>query len=164
VLLGTYKGTGGIARGLELQTDGVSRWTISTAGNLIAATDNSYDIGLISSFRPKNIYASGGIVCSSLLVTSLGGNGFSTSGGGYIIFTAASKLRLAGPTDATGGSLLLDTADMIQVRNLANTAPGFIQGKLRTDTAYTGTTVVPTGFITLYDSTGTAYKVPCVAA
>jgi hypothetical protein len=164
VLLGTYKGTGGIARGLEFQTDGVSRWTISAAGNLIAATDNSYDIGLISSFRPKNIYASGGIVCSSLLVTSLGGNGFSTSGGGYIIFTAASKLRLAGPTDATGGSLLLDTADMIQVRNLANTAPGFIQGKLRTDTAYTGTTVVPTGFITLYDSTGTAYKVPCVAA
>jgi hypothetical protein len=32
VLLGTYKGTGGIARGLELQTDGVTRMTIATNG------------------------------------------------------------------------------------------------------------------------------------
>jgi hypothetical protein len=39
-----------------------------------------------------------------------------------------------------------------------------IQGKLTTDTAFNATVVTPTGFITLYDSTGTAYKVPCVPA
>jgi hypothetical protein len=52
----------------------------------------------------------------------------------------------------------------LQARLADDSAFAPIQGKLTTDTAYTGTTVVPTGFITLYDSTGTAYKVPCVAA
>jgi hypothetical protein len=32
VLLGTYRGTNGVARGLELQTDGVTRMTIATNG------------------------------------------------------------------------------------------------------------------------------------
>jgi hypothetical protein len=52
----------------------------------------------------------------------------------------------------------------LQTRLADDSAFAPIQGKLTTDTAYTGTTVVPTGFITLYDSIGTAYKVPCVAA
>ena len=39
VLLGTYKGTGGIARGLEFQTDGVTRMTINAAGTLVSATN-----------------------------------------------------------------------------------------------------------------------------
>ena len=34
-----------------------------------------------------------------------------------------------------------------------------IQGKLTTDNAYTAGTVVQTGYVTIYDSTGTAYKV-----
>jgi hypothetical protein len=36
VLLGTYKGTGGIARGLEFQTDGVTRLTIAAGGAMTA--------------------------------------------------------------------------------------------------------------------------------
>ena len=39
-----------------------------------------------------------------------------------------------------------------------------IQGKLTTDTDYTATVVTPTGFLTLYDAQGIAYRVPCVAA
>ena len=35
VLLGTYKGTGGIARGLELQADGTTRMLITAAGAII---------------------------------------------------------------------------------------------------------------------------------
>ena len=49
VLLGTYKGTGGIARGLEFQTDGVTRMTLSTTGGLAfnnnGTTDASSGIG-----------------------------------------------------------------------------------------------------------------------
>jgi hypothetical protein len=50
----------------------------------------------------------------------------------------------------------------LQARLADDSAFTNIQGKLTTDTAYTATVVVPTGFLTLYDSTGTAYRVPCV--
>jgi hypothetical protein len=36
---------------------------------------------------------------------------------------------------------------------------GFIQGKLQTDNAYVAALVVPTGYILIYDSAGTPYKV-----
>ena len=49
----------------------------------------------------------------------------------------------------------------LQVRLADDTAFAPIQGKLTTDTAYTGTVVAATGYITIYDSTGTAYRVPC---
>jgi hypothetical protein len=48
-----------------------------------------------------------------------------------------------------------------QCRNLSDNAFRAIQGQLTTDTAYTATTITPTGFLTIYDSTGTAYKVAC---
>ncbi|CAB4172654.1 hypothetical protein UFOVP934_40 [uncultured Caudovirales phage] len=50
----------------------------------------------------------------------------------------------------------------LQARLADDSAFTNIQGKLTTDTAYTAGTVVPTGYITLYDSTGTAYRVPCL--
>lgn len=37
-----------------------------------------------------------------------------------------------------------------------------IKGKLTTETNYTAGAIVPTGYLTLYDATGTAYRVPCV--
>lgn len=49
----------------------------------------------------------------------------------------------------------------LQVRLADDSAFAPIQGKLTTDTAYTAATVVPTGYITIFDSTGTAYKVAC---
>ena len=49
----------------------------------------------------------------------------------------------------------------IQARLADDTAFAPIQGKLTTDTAYTGTVVAATGYITIYDSNGTAYRVPC---
>ena len=47
------------------------------------------------------------------------------------------------------------------VRNGTDASFGSIQGKLTTDTAYTATMIIPTGYVTIYDSTGTAYKVAC---
>jgi hypothetical protein len=49
----------------------------------------------------------------------------------------------------------------LQARLADDSAFAPIQGKLTTDTAYTGTVVAATGYITIYDSTGTAYRVPC---
>lgn len=64
--------------------------------------------------------------------------------------------------ESVGTLLNIATAGYMKVRNIGDTAFNNIQGKLTTDTAYTATVVTPTGFLTLYDSTGTAYRVPCV--
>lgn len=44
-----------------------------------------------------------------------------------------------------------------------STGYGAIEGKLRTETAYAAGAPTATGYLTLYDNTGTAYKVPAVA-
>jgi hypothetical protein len=72
-------------------------------------------------------------------------------------------LLCGGGTTASFPALKRSTT-YLQARLADDSAFAPIQGKLTTDTAYTATTVVPTGFITLYDSTGAAYRVPCVAA
>jgi hypothetical protein len=64
-IIGTNKGSGGgTARGLDFHTDGAARWTISTAGHLLAAADNTYDIGASGANRPRDIYAGGNFVGS----------------------------------------------------------------------------------------------------
>jgi hypothetical protein len=50
----------------------------------------------------------------------------------------------------------------LQARLADDSAFAFIQGKHQTDTNYTAGALVPTGYITLYDATGTAYRVPCL--
>jgi hypothetical protein len=58
-------------------------------------------------------------------------------------------------------ALKRDTTSL-QARLADDSAFTNIQGKLTTETAYTAGTIVATGYLTLYDSTGTAYRVPCV--
>ena len=47
----------------------------------------------------------------------------------------------------------------LQARLADDSAFASVQGKLTTDNAYTAGAVVQTGYVTIYDSTGTAYKV-----
>jgi len=62
----------------------------------------------------------------------------------------------------TAGVVLDATTDGVaKFRLRGNAAFATLQGKLTTDTAYTGTVVAATGYITIYDSTGQAYRVPC---
>jgi hypothetical protein len=95
VLLGTYKGTGGIARGLEFQTDGVSRWTISTAGHFLAAADNTYDIGPSGANRPRDIYAGGNGIFGGLISAT---NGFRAPGSSQFIASSDGVWRLTNAT------------------------------------------------------------------
>jgi hypothetical protein len=48
----------------------------------------------------------------------------------------------------------------LDVRLFDDSAYTFVRGKLRTDTDYTAGVPVVTGYLTLYDAAGTAYKVP----
>jgi len=154
-IIGTNKGSGGgTARGLDLHTDGTARWTISTAGHFLAATDNTYDIGASSANRPRNVFTSAAITI---------GSGFALNFDTRVaLFPAGSGiLRVSDTSFAAGFRLNGTTADYCKVQKFDGTGFGAIQGKLTTDTAYTGTIVAATGYITIYDSTGTAYRVPC---
>jgi hypothetical protein len=145
--------TATVTNALSIAQNGTS----THAGNLIFAPDNSYDIGANGANRPRNIFTSAAITI---------GSGFALNFDTRVaLFPAGSGiLRVSDTSFAAGFRLNGATADYCKVQKFDGTGFGAIQGKLTTDTAYTGTTVVPTGFITLYDSTGTAYKVPCVAA
>ena len=70
------------------------------------------------------------------------------------------RIQLGGTTSAFPAIKRNGTGIDIVLADDSAFAP--VKGKLTTDTAYTATVVTPTGFLTLYDSTGTAYRVPCV--
>jgi hypothetical protein len=74
--------------------------------------------------------------------------------------TTAGLLTFGGATSSFPA--LKRSTTFLQARLADDSAFTNIQGKLTTDTAYTAGSVVPTGYITLYDSTGTAYRVPCL--
>ena len=161
VLLGTQKGaTTGAARALEFQTDGTTRMTISTAGN-----------ATVTGWFKTNLYF-------DAPAAALGGNGgvyFGVTGtGAQIQATAVGVIAIAnfagsdfnrlqfGGTTSSFPALKRSSTTLQAV--LANDT-GFtnIQGKLTTDTAYTAGDPATTGYLVVYDSTGTAYKIPALA-
>ena len=149
-------------------------WSISGAGNLLAGTDNTYDIGAAGATRPRDIFLGrnatiGGFVNPAYirLITTLGTAETHIYNAGNGIFTcydtaetSFNRIQLGG-TSASFPALKRSTTSL-QARLADDSAFTNIQGKLTTDTAYAAGTVVPTGVLTLYDSTGTAYRVPCL--
>jgi hypothetical protein len=71
-IIGTNKGSGGgTARGLDLHTDGAARWTISTAGHLLGAADNTYDIGASGANRPRNVYVANNVTVGNTISVAI---------------------------------------------------------------------------------------------
>ena len=165
-IIGTNKGSGGgTARGLEFQTDGVSRWSISTSGHLLGATDNTYDIGASGASRPRDIH-----VGRYLILGSTGAIGFSSrsylkspSDGVMTLINTAetdfNRLQFGGTTNLFPA--IKRSTTYLQARLADDSAFAPIQGKLTTDTAFTAGAITDTGYIVLYDSAGVAYKVAC---
>jgi hypothetical protein len=69
------------------------------------------------------------------------------------------RLQLGGTTSAFPAIKRNGTGIDIVLANDSGFAP--IKGKLTTDTAYAAGVPSATGYITIYDATGTAYRVPC---
>jgi hypothetical protein len=156
-IIGTNKGSGGgTARGLELQTDGVTKLSISGSAPFLGtfgSASNAQWLELSANAGTTLQYNSTHKIYFSSTVCEITANNTTITTG---------LVRFSGATSSFPA--LKRSTIYLQARLADDSAFAPIQGKLTTDTAYTGTTVVPTGFITLYDSTGTAYKVPCVAA
>jgi hypothetical protein len=71
------------------------------------------------------------------------------------------EFRLGGGT--SNFPTLRRNSTTVEVKLADNSAFTNIQGKLTTETAYTAGAPTATGYIVLYDSTGTAYKIPAEA-
>jgi hypothetical protein len=105
VLLGTYKGTGGIARGLELQADGTTRMVIDAAGETFIG------VGFTGLRVSVNNASGGGSVAN------IGGGGASTvtgrSGGSYG-WTSDSASALHALRDT---ALFRNAAGVVEINN-----------------------------------------------
>jgi len=175
--VGTQQAGAGTGRDLVLTTSGsvrivsggTARWVSSVSGNFLAWADNSYDIGASGANRPRDINVGRYVIIGSS-VGSTGAIGF--SGRSYIksvsdgLFTLSNtaetdfnRLQFGG-TSASFPALKRSTTTL-QARLADDSAFAPIQGKLTTDTAFTSGAITDTGYIVLYDSTGTAYKVAC---
>jgi len=84
-----------------------------------------------------------------------------TGTGTYALGGTSPLLRFGGTTSSFPAFKASTTT--MQARLADDTAFTNLQGKLTTDTAYTAGAPTATGYIVLYDSTGTAYKVPAEA-
>ena len=176
-VLGTL-GTGNPQRAIQfLVNNGAAVWTMSVLGHFLPTGDNAYDIGASGANRPRSIYVGSNITAdgsiTSLTSITAGTNGYifhsgrsaiGSNGAGIHTFldsggTFYNRLQLGGTTSAFPAIKRNGTGIDIVLANDSGFAP--VKGKLTTDTNYTAGVPSATGYLTIYDATGTAYRVPC---
>ena len=57
---------GGVHGRVQIDTAGVGRWQVDNAGQLLAVTDNSFDIGATATGRPRDIFVASNVVVDAL--------------------------------------------------------------------------------------------------
>ena len=182
--ISTEKLGGGSDRGMEINAGvylninigGSLKFGMGGAGTSIYTPlgfgpDNTHDIGASGASRPRNVYVGSDVIASNNVGAGAGGylNWFgrsimgSPSNGVISLLNNAgadfNRLQFGGTTNLFPA--IKRSSTTLQARLADDSAFAPIQGKLTTDTAYTGTVVAATGYITIYDSTGAAYRVPC---
>jgi hypothetical protein len=155
-------GTYTTARPIQFVIGGTACATISSlglvsiSGALAGTFDNVLTLPGGVEFRKDgattlvNVAFTGG---SQLYISN---NSFKFGSAGMIGFTSAS-----GISNVFDAAFARNAPGVIEVNTGTAGTFGFLKAKLQTSTAYTATVVAATGYITLYDSTGTAYRVPC---
>ena len=163
-----YIGNASGSSSVIIQTGaGIARWLWNSSGHFLANVDNTYDIGAPGANRPRSIYAATSIEAAP--AAYIGWNGRAA-----LYSDAANNIRLYGWGASIGllqfgGTTssfpaLKRSSTTLQARLADDSAFASVQGKLTTDTAYTAGDPTTTGYLVVYDSTGTAYKIPAVAA
>jgi hypothetical protein len=171
LLIGTGSGGTGAQRQMDFITAGTSRWTLTNTGNLIAAADNTYDIGASGANRPRSVYTGG---------TIYSGNGYHLIGSGRVewggrsiiqspadgvlalynnALTGFTGIKLGGVTSAFP-YIKVNGAEA-QFRLADDSGFTKVQGQLKTHANAVAETPTATHTLTLYDAAGTAYRVLC---
>lgn len=153
-IIGTEKGSGGgTARALEFQSDGVTRLTVQTGGTVALSSHLTAENGFI---RIASAQAFQWLNRSKIYSLADGNIGFYNSGeNGF------GRLQFGGTTSSFPA--LKRNSAILQARLADDSGYTAIQGKLTTETAYTAGAPTATGYLVIYDSNGTAYKVPAEA-
>ena len=181
----------GTGSAVGFKTNGVLRAYFDNGGKLLFNLDNTYDIGASGANRPRNVFANSLAIGSFLSIASESGISprTNTAGSGPVLVVETSTNWTAGVarfrdtkngwsiyvpsvTDATiqlGGTTsafpaIKRNGTGIDIKLADDSAFAPVKGKITTDTAYTAGASAATGFITIFDSTGTAYRVWCTPA
>lgn len=155
--IGTEKAGTGTARNVELQYDGTTQITLKSGNETTvgAGAQPLVTFGHSSANTSARIGFNNGVQIMNSTINSVAAIRI-TNGG----LTDTGGIQFGGTTSSFPA--IKRSTTTLQARLADDTAFTNIQGKLTTDTAYTAGAPTPTGYITLYDSTGTAYRVPCV--
>jgi hypothetical protein len=148
--IGTDKLGTGAARALAFQTDGVTRLTIQATGAVEAVS----------------FVASANLFFGTTGQISSGRVRYSTPADGQVLFLNNAsnnfdRMMFGGITSSFPA--IKRSATTLQTRLADDTGFASIQGRLTTETAYTAGAPTAAGYLVLYDSNGTAYKVPAEA-
>lgn len=119
------------------------------------------------------VTTTGSIIASSGNIYAPGSGAYVWTGSSIITAPSNGLVRLTNSAQTDFTRLVLGTADTsgvsftkstttIQAKLGDGSAFTNIQGKLTTDTAYTAGDPTTTGYLVVYDSTGTAYRVPAL--
>jgi hypothetical protein len=146
--IGTEKGSGGgTARNLEFQTDGVTRLTFTSTGQIQTRQGLVFQYySATSSSHSANLQATGDGV---LRLTNNGNADFN-------------RVQFGGTTSSFPALKRSSTVLQARLADDSDFCP--LQGQLRIHQNAVSETITATHTLTLYDAAGTAYKVPCVAA
>jgi len=176
-------GDGIIAISRENVSTGNIRFGASTTGNGVAAfefgsgawsaTPSTFTLtgasGAGTNIAGANFTILGGVSTGSaaggaviLSVTPAGSSGTARNSSAEVLRITPTQLVTFGGTTSSFPALKRSTTSL-QVRLADDTAFTNIQGKITTETAYTAGAPTATGYLVLYDSNGTAYKIPAEA-
>jgi hypothetical protein len=156
-------------------TSAADYWTMSSSGHFLAGTDNLYDIGASGATRPRNVYVANSTTSSGFFTGTITGVYGTTGSGPSMRFSGNNivlhnndstqnnfdRLQFGGTTSSFPA--LKRSSTTLQARLADDSAFAPVQGKLTTDTAYTAGAPTATGYLVVYDSAGTAYKIPALA-
>ena len=78
---------------IGFSTNGLSRWNVANAGHLLAASDNTVDIGASGANRPRNLFIAGSATIGGDATVS-GGSGLAVTSGPAVLVGSNARVEL----------------------------------------------------------------------
>jgi hypothetical protein len=135
------------ANPLELWTNGVPRWSVSSAGHLLESTGNTYDIGLLAGNRPRTIYVGTSVEVGVTLGPSALGDIRAGNGVNELFW------------DASAGVLTVDNLFVGGTTTTINTEVQTADNYILLNSNYTGDAPRAAGLVMNIDPSATTFSI-----